>query len=46
MLQPGLMMHTPLLLSSVIEHAAQQHGDVEIVSRETHGSLFRYTYAD
>jgi 3-(methylthio)propionyl---CoA ligase len=46
MLQPGLMMDPPLLLSDVIEHAALQHGDVEIVSRETHGPLFRYTYAD
>ena len=46
MYQPGLMMDQPLLLSDVIEHAAQQYGDVEIVSRETHGPLFRYTYAD
>ena len=27
MLQPGLMMDQPLLLSSVIEHAAAQYGD-------------------
>ena len=46
MLQPGLMMERPLLLSDVIEHAAAQHGDVEVVSRETHGPLFRTTYAD
>ena len=45
MLQPGLMMDRPLLLSSVIEHAAAQFGEAEIVSRETHGPLFRYTYA-
>jgi fatty-acyl-CoA synthase len=45
MLQSGLMMERPLLLSSVIEHAAKQYGDVEVVSRETHGPLFRYTYA-
>jgi len=45
-LQPGLMMHRPLLLSSVIEHAAAQFGDAEVVSRETHGPLFRYTYAE
>jgi acyl-CoA synthetase (AMP-forming)/AMP-acid ligase II len=45
MLQPGLMMDRPLLLSSVIEHAAAQFGDAEVVSRETHGPLFRYTYA-
>jgi 3-(methylthio)propionyl---CoA ligase len=45
MFQPGLMMERPLLLSSVIEHAAMQFGDVEIVSRETHGPMFRYSYA-
>ena len=45
MLQAGLMMDRPLLLSGVIEHAAAQYGDAEIVSRETHGPLFRYTYA-
>ena len=45
MLQPGLMMDRPLLLSSILEHAAGQFGDVEIVSRETHGPLHRYTYA-
>ena len=46
MLQPGLMMDRALLISDVIEHAAAQFGDVEIVSRETHGLLFRYTYAE
>ena len=45
MLQPGLMMDRPLLLSGVIEHAAAQFGDAEVVSREAHGPLFRYTYA-
>lgn len=45
MLQPGLMMERPLLVSDVIEHGAAQFGDVEVVSRETHGPLFRYTYA-
>ena len=39
------MMDRPLLISDVIEHAAAQFGDVEVVSRETHGPLFRYTYA-
>ena len=46
MLQAGLMMERPLLISSIIEHAAVQNGDTEIVSRETHGPVFRYTYAD
>jgi fatty-acyl-CoA synthase len=45
MLQPGLMMDAPLLLSGIIEHAAAQYGASEIVSRETHGPLMRYTYA-
>ncbi len=45
MLRPGLMMERPLLVSGIIEHGAAQFGDVEIVSRETHGPLFRYSYA-
>ena len=39
-------MDRPLLVSDVLEHAAAQFGDVEVVSRETHGPLFRYAYAD
>jgi fatty-acyl-CoA synthase len=46
MLQPGLMMDRPLMISGILEHSAAQFSDVEIVSRETHGPLFRYTYAD
>ncbi len=46
MQQPGLMMDRPLLISSIIEHASAQHGKTEIVSRETHGPVFRYTFAD
>ncbi len=46
MLQSGLMMDRPLLLSSVIEHAAAQYGAQEVVSRETHGALFRYSYGE
>jgi acyl-CoA synthetase (AMP-forming)/AMP-acid ligase II len=44
MLQPGLMMERPLLISSILEHAAAQFGETEIVSRETHGPVFRYSY--
>jgi len=40
------MMDRPLLISDVIEHAAAQFGGVQVVSRETHGALFRYTYAE
>jgi len=38
-------MDRPLLISAIIEHAAAQNGGTEIVSRETHGPVFRYTYA-
>jgi 3-(methylthio)propionyl---CoA ligase len=40
------MMEQPLLISSIIEHASAQHGKTEIVSRETHGPVFRYTFAE
>ncbi len=46
MLQRGLMMDRPLLISGIMEHAAAQFGDTLIVSRETHGPIFRYTYAE
>jgi fatty-acyl-CoA synthase len=46
MVQPGLMMDRPLLISSIIEHASAQFGDTRIVSRETHGPVFRYTFAE
>jgi 3-(methylthio)propionyl---CoA ligase len=42
----GLMMDMPLLVSSLIEHAALYHGDTEIVSRTVEGPIHRYTYAD
>jgi acyl-CoA synthetase (AMP-forming)/AMP-acid ligase II len=41
----GLMMDRPLMISSLIDHAARFHGDTEIVSREPDRSLHRYTYA-
>jgi len=40
----GSMMDRPLLVSSLLEHAERQFGATEIVSRETGGALFRYTY--
>jgi acyl-CoA synthetase (AMP-forming)/AMP-acid ligase II len=46
MLQPGLMMDRPLLISAIIEHAEAQFGATEIVSRDTHGPVFRYSYAE
>ncbi|MFL6580478.1 MAG: 3-(methylthio)propionyl-CoA ligase [Burkholderiales bacterium] len=42
----GLMMDVPLLISSLIEHAARHHGDTEIVSRLVEGGIHRYTYRD
>jgi len=42
----GLMMDRPLLVSSLIEHAARYHGDTEIVSRTLEGPIHRYTYRD
>jgi acyl-CoA synthetase (AMP-forming)/AMP-acid ligase II len=45
MLQLGLMMDQPLLISTILEHAEAQHCQAEIVSRETHGPVFRYTFA-
>ncbi len=42
----GLMMDRPLMISSLIDHAARFHGDTEIVSREPDRSFHRYTYLD
>ncbi len=42
----GLMMDMPLLVSSILQHAARHFGDTEIVSRRVEGDIHRYTYAD
>ena len=42
----GLMSERPLLISSILRHAATYHGDVEIVSRSIEGPIHRYTYRD
>ena len=42
----GQMMSAPLLISSIIRHAARYYGSTEIVSRRTEGDLHRYTYRD
>lgn len=42
----GLMQDVPLLISSLIEHAARCHAEVEIVSRTAEGGINRCTYAD
>jgi acyl-CoA synthetase (AMP-forming)/AMP-acid ligase II len=42
----GLMMDLPLSIGSIIDHAAERHADVEVVTRRADGSVHRYTYAD
>ncbi|MFM2119652.1 MAG: hypothetical protein RL722_1120, partial [Pseudomonadota bacterium] len=42
----GLMQDQGLLISSLIEHAAKNHPEAEIVSRRVEGDLHRYTYLD
>ncbi len=42
----GLMSERPLLVSSLIEHAARYHFDIEIVSRLVDGAIHRYSYAE
>jgi len=42
----GQMMSAPLLISSIIKHAARYYGSTEIVSRRIEGDLHRYTYRD
>jgi fatty-acyl-CoA synthase len=42
----GLIQDRPLLIQQLIEHAALNHGDTEIVSRTLEGPIHRYTYRD
>ncbi|HLJ64046.1 MAG TPA: long-chain fatty acid--CoA ligase, partial [Stellaceae bacterium] len=42
----GLIMDMPLMLSGLIDYAAQAHATTEIVAREIEGDIHRYTYAD
>lgn len=42
----GLMMDVPLLVSSILQHAARHYGDTEIVSRRAEGNIHRYTYRE
>ncbi|MBS3021610.1 3-methylmercaptopropionyl-CoA ligase [Comamonas sp. PE63] len=42
----GLMQSQPLLISSLIEFAARNHADGEIVSRRVEGDIHCYTYKD
>src|ERR1700757_2496927 len=40
----GLMSERPLLISSIITHAARYHLDGDVVSRTVEGGIHRYTY--
>jgi fatty-acyl-CoA synthase len=42
----GLMQRQPLLVSSILVHAARHHAHAEIVSRQDDGSATRATYAE
>ena len=42
----GRMMQMPLLISSLIVHAARHHGATEIVSKRVEGDIHRTTYAE
>jgi 3-(methylthio)propionyl---CoA ligase len=42
----GLIQDRPLLISSLIEYAAENHGDVEIVSRSVEGPIHRTNYRE
>jgi 3-(methylthio)propionyl---CoA ligase len=42
----GLMSDRPLLISTIIKHAALYHRDTEIVTRTVEGPLHRYTYGE
>jgi len=40
------MMDRPLLISSILEFAATNHGEREIVTKTTEGGIHRYTYEE
>ena len=42
----ALMMDMPLIISSLLVHAARHFSATEIVSRRVEGDIHRYTYAD
>lgn len=42
----GLMQNHPLLISTLIDFAACNHADTEVVSRRVEGDIHRYTWAD
>ncbi len=42
----GQMMNMPLMISSLLKHAARHAADTEIVSKRVEGDIHRYTYKD
>ncbi len=42
----GLMQDWPLLCHKVLDHAATQHGDREVISRSVEGPIHRTNYAE
>ncbi len=42
----GQMMQMPLMISSLLTHAARHCADTEIVSKRVEGDVHRYTYRD
>ncbi|MDE2077626.1 MAG: fatty-acid--CoA ligase [Burkholderiales bacterium] len=42
----GQMMNMPLLISSLLTHAARHNGDTEIVSKRVEGDMHRTTWAE
>ena len=42
----GNMMHMPLMISSLLTHAARHNGDIEIVSKRVEGDMHRTTWAE
>ncbi|MBD5633567.1 MAG: long-chain-fatty-acid--CoA ligase [Candidatus Eremiobacteraeota bacterium] len=43
---PGLMMDAPLLIGTIVDHAARWHGDVEVVTQQVGMASHRYTYRE
>ncbi|MEY4766645.1 MAG: hypothetical protein RI907_3318 [Pseudomonadota bacterium] len=41
----GQMMHMPLMISSLLTHAARHNGDVEVVSKRVEGDIHRTNWA-
>ena len=42
----GQMQHQPLLISSLLTHAARHHGGTEVVSKTEEGAVHRTTWAE